>query len=140
MVFGIGNPLIDVVIQAEDADLLALGLEKGIMHLVTEAEQAQILEHFADRPRTYLPGGSAPNTLLALAGLGIPGKIGNDDFGRTYADQVSSYGITFRSMVPGWMPRMAAWSRTALSRRYSANHHRHMAMALRPDACALSMT
>ena len=63
MAYGIGNPLMDVVIQTEDEDLPALGLDKGIMHLVTEGEQAQILDHFAQRPRTRLPGGSALNTV-----------------------------------------------------------------------------
>ncbi len=106
MVYGIGNPLMDVVIQAEDEDLPALGLDKGIMHLVTEGEQARILDYFTERPRTYLPGGSAPNTLLALAGLGVPavisGKIGDDEFGRTYTDQVAAYGITSRLVAePG---------------------------------------
>ena len=102
-VFGIGNPLIDVVIQATDADLQALGLDKGIMHLVSEDRQRAILNHFSDSAPTYRPGGAAPNTLLALAGLGVPavvcGKIGNDQFGRTYNQQVASYGITSRLMM-----------------------------------------
>jgi sugar/nucleoside kinase (ribokinase family) len=102
-VFGIGNPLIDVVIQASDGDLETLGVAKGIMHLVDEDRQREILDHFGDAPRTYRPGGSAPNTLLALAGLGVPavicGKIGDDDFGRTYGDQVDAYGITSRLIM-----------------------------------------
>ncbi len=73
MVYGMGNSLMDVVIQAEDEDLPALGLDKGIMHLVTEGEQAQIPDHLPERPRTYLPGGSAPNTLRVLVGLRPPG-------------------------------------------------------------------
>ncbi|MFW6227986.1 MAG: adenosine kinase [Alkalispirochaeta sp.] len=101
--FGIGNPLIDVVIPATDTDLEALGVAKGIMHLVDEERQRAILSHFGDAPRTYRPGGSAPNTLLALAGLGVPavicGKIGNDDFGRTYGEQVEAYGITSRLIM-----------------------------------------
>lgn len=101
-VFGIGNPLIDVVIQASDADLAALALDKGIMHLVSEDRQREILDHFGTAARTYRPGGAAPNTLIALAGLGIPaticGKIGNDEFGRTYNEQVAAYGITSRLM------------------------------------------
>ncbi len=106
MIFGIGNPLIDVVIQAQDAELAQLGLDKGIMHLVSEDQQALILHYFKDREVTYLPGGSAPNTLLALAGLEIPavisGKIGDDEFGRTYAEQVGAYGITSRLVTePG---------------------------------------
>ncbi len=103
MVYGIGNPLIDVVIRVDDDDLARLGLDKGIMHLVDEARQAQILETLSGRERTLRPGGSAPNTLLALAGLGveavISGKIGNDDFGRSYNDQVAEYGITSRLVM-----------------------------------------
>lgn len=100
VVFGIGNPLIDVVIQATDSDLTALGLDKGIMHLVTEERQQEILTQFGDAARVYRPGGSAPNTMVALAGLGVPalisGKIGDDEFGRTYDAQVSEYGVASR--------------------------------------------
>ncbi len=101
-VFGIGNPLIDVVISATDEDLAALALDKGIMHLVSENRQREILTYFSDAPRTFRPGGAAPNTLIALAGLGVPsvvcGKIGNDEFGSTYNEQVAAYGITSRLM------------------------------------------
>lgn len=99
-VFGIGNPLIDVVFSATDDDLGTLDLEKGIMHLVSQERQAEILRHFAEQTPQLRPGGSAPNTLLALAGLGVPavvcGKIGNDEFGMTYDAQVAAYGITSR--------------------------------------------
>ena len=99
-VFGIGNPLIDVVFSATEEDLRALKLDKGIMHLVTEERQQEILHHFSGKTPQLQPGGSAPNTLLALAGLGvtavISGKIGNDEFGNTYDAQVSAYGITSR--------------------------------------------
>lgn len=102
-VFGIGNPLIDVVIHAQDRDLETLGLDKGIMHLVDEDRQQEILAHFGDSARTFRPGGAAPNTLIALAGLGIPsvicGKIGDDEFGRTYDRQVAEYGITSRLIM-----------------------------------------
>ena len=103
MVFGIGNPLIDVVIRVTDSDLDELGLSRGIMHLVTLEEQSRILDHLAGLPRMLRPGGSAPNTMLALAGLGvdavISGKIGDDEFGATYGRQVADYGITNRLVV-----------------------------------------
>lgn len=99
-VFGIGNPLIDVVFRATEKDLESLALDKGIMHLVSRERQSEILHHFREQEPQLRPGGSAPNTLLALAGLGIPavicGKIGNDQFGMTYDNQVSAYGITSR--------------------------------------------
>ncbi len=98
--YGIGNPLIDVVYHASENDLTALGLDKGIMHLVTAERQREILNRFATREPVLRPGGSAPNTMLACGGLGVPtvvaGKIGNDDFGDSYRDQVAAYGITSR--------------------------------------------
>lgn len=106
-IFGIGNPLIDVVIQAQDSDLVALTLDKGIMHLVSEERQREILDHFGDAPRVFRPGGSAPNTMMALAGLGVPaaisGKIGDDEFGRTYDEQVSAYGLVSRLVTGSGM-------------------------------------
>ena len=95
-IYGIGNPLIDIVISAKDDDVNALGLEKGVMHLVDENRQKEIFEYFKDSVPLYHPGGSAPNTLLACAGLGvsalIAGKIGQDKFGAIYTQQVKEFG------------------------------------------------
>ncbi|MEC9050459.1 MAG: adenosine kinase [Candidatus Neomarinimicrobiota bacterium] len=95
-IYGIGNPLIDVVISAMDDDLKVLKLNKGIMELVDLDRQEDIIKYFKDKKPRYLPGGSAPNTMLACAGLGtsslIAGKIGKDEFGEIYVDQVEKYG------------------------------------------------
>ena len=48
IIYGIGNPLIDIVINATDADLLSLGLQKGIMYLVDENRQSDILHYFKE--------------------------------------------------------------------------------------------
>jgi len=52
------------------------------MHLVDEDRQKEILNYFKNAMPIFHPGGSAPNTLIACAGLGITGvisgKIGND--------------------------------------------------------------
>ncbi len=102
-IFGIGNPLIDVVINAADEDLKALRVEKGIMHLVDEDRQEEILNYFKYVSPMYHPGGSAPNTLMACAGLGVPsvvsGKIGDDAFGKIYRSQVEEYGLTSRLVI-----------------------------------------
>ena len=91
-IYGIGNPLIDIVVQAEEADLEALGLDKGIMRLVDLDERERIFERVRDRQIGYGCGGSAPNTLIFLSALGIEsalaGKIGNDDFGRRYSENL----------------------------------------------------
>ncbi|MBT7195239.1 MAG: adenosine kinase, partial [Candidatus Marinimicrobia bacterium] len=56
-IYGIGNPLIDVVISAKDDDINALGLDKGVMHLVDEDRQKEILDYFKDSSVIYHPGG-----------------------------------------------------------------------------------
>jgi len=96
-VYGIGNPLIDVVISSTDKDLKNLELSKGVMHLVDESRQSEIIQYFKKSTPQYFPGGSAPNTLLACAGLGtlslIAGKIGHDEFGNIYQEQADRYGV-----------------------------------------------
>ena len=96
IIYGIGNPLIDIVISAMDDDLKELKLNKGIMELVDLDRQENIIKYFKEKEPQYFPGGSAPNTILACAGLGIPsliaGKIGKDEFGKIYIDQVEKYG------------------------------------------------
>ena len=96
IIFGIGNPLIDVVIKASEKDLTSLGLTKGTMQLVDEKRQEQIINYFKGTKNNYFPGGSAPNTILACSGLGIhshiAGKIGKDELGNTYIERVNEYG------------------------------------------------
>ena len=91
-IYGIGNPLIDIVVRAEDSDLTALGLNKGIMHLVDLEERGRILERVKERRIGYSCGGSAPNTLIFLSALGVraalAGKIGSDDFGKKYSENL----------------------------------------------------
>ena len=91
-IYGIGNPLIDIVVQAEDADLTALGLDKGIMRLVDLEERVTILDRVDGRHINYSCGGSAPNTLIFLSALGIhvalAGKIGKDEYGKRYAENL----------------------------------------------------
>ena len=97
LIYGIGNPLIDIIINAKDKDLNNLGLDKGVMHLVDEKRQKEILSYFSELIPIYHPGGSAPNTLLACSAFGInsliTGKIGNDKFGQIYIKQAQRFGV-----------------------------------------------
>ncbi len=96
-VYGIGNPLIDLNFRVNDEDLVALGLAKGIMHLVDTPRRDIILAHLKDRPFTHSPGGDCPNTMINLGLLGVEtalsGKIGQDDFGRLYEDRLQACGV-----------------------------------------------
>ena len=97
-VYGIGNPLIDIVICVEDEDLEALGLDKGVMRLVDLEERKRILDRVREPEIEYSCGGSAPNTLIFLSSLGvktaIAGKIGKDDFGERYLEHLPEENLT----------------------------------------------
>jgi len=97
IIYAIGNPLIDIIINAKDQDLHNLGIDKGVMHLVEEKRQKEIFSYFNELKPIYNPGGSAPNTILACSALGIPslitGKIGNDKFGEIYLKQAKKFGV-----------------------------------------------
>ena len=96
-IFGIGNPLIDIVINVQEEDLIRLEMNKGTMELVSGDHQLEIIKYFKGANIFYSPGGSAPNTIIACSGLGIgsfiQGKIGNDKFGSIYLDQIKSSGV-----------------------------------------------
>lgn len=89
-VFGIGNPLIDLLANVSDEFLSNLDLEKNRMYLVDEASQKKILDQLnevnADVVTT--PGGSCANTMIGIGQLGgnsaYSGKIGLDEFGTIY--------------------------------------------------------
>jgi len=97
LVFGIGNPLIDLVIPATDDDLVKLDINKGTMALVDQERQKEIIDYFKTIKPQFYPGGSAPNTIIACAGLGIDsyvaGKIGQDNFGDIYLDRIKKFGV-----------------------------------------------
>jgi sugar/nucleoside kinase (ribokinase family) len=94
-VYGIGNPLIDILIQVSDDDIASLGLAKGTMHLVDLEERSRILAFLEGRPVEYRCGGSCPNTIIALASLGVDarlgGKVGKDQEGDEYIRQLASF-------------------------------------------------
>mgnify|MGYP006297905287 CR=1 FL=1 len=76
-VYGIGNPLIDIVSQAKDEDLSQLDINKGIMHLIDLPRRRKILQHLAGRGVVHSCGGSAPNTMIASHG--VTSRIGMGD-------------------------------------------------------------
>lgn len=84
-VVGICNALVDILIKVEEDDIKALGLTKGIMHLVDAPRQLEVLTHFHAHPNTLELGGSAMNAIRTLAQLGkktaFAGMVSDDEFG-----------------------------------------------------------
>ena len=67
-VVGIGNAIVDVLAHADDGFLIRHGLDKGTMTLI-DATKAEAL-YAAMGPAVEVSGGSAANTIAALASLG----------------------------------------------------------------------
>ncbi len=97
-VFGIGNALVDVQARVSDDQLLATGFDKGIMTLVDDVQQQQVLESLNGLPLNRCAGGSAANTIMGIAGLGgraaYTGKVADDETGRFFLSDMREQGVT----------------------------------------------
>ncbi|NCB00863.1 MAG: adenosine kinase [Spirochaetia bacterium] len=96
-VYGVGNPLIDIITNIEEKKLERLGIHKGAMHLIDIERRRDLLKIIETMDVEYSCGGSCPNTILTLAALGVEttlaGKVGNDEFGEIYKKQVKEHHI-----------------------------------------------
>ncbi len=97
-IIGIGNALVDALVSLPNDDLLhTFGLPKGSMTLIGDGEQQRIQECFVSLDVQRATGGSAGNTMLALANLGAKpgfiGAVGNDATGQFFATNCEQCGI-----------------------------------------------
>jgi sugar/nucleoside kinase (ribokinase family) len=97
-ILGLGNALVDIVIQLEnDSQLDELNLPKGSMQLVDLERAQRVLKYFENSPRTLTSGGSAANTLNGIANLGgnasFVGCIGSDEYGDFFRTDMLEHGI-----------------------------------------------
>ena len=98
-IIGIGNALVDILATLHDDGVLAqLGLPKGGMTLIDDDRLPAIRHAMDGMPTRRATGGSAGNTMLALACLGaapgLIGCVGSDDTGRFFADNADAKGIS----------------------------------------------
>lgn len=92
---GVGSPIVDVLAQVDDAYIKTIGGAKGGMELVNATQLATMMSKLST-PLAEAPGGSAGNTAVAVARLGLPttfvGKIGNDVGGQFYKSRFETFG------------------------------------------------
>jgi sugar/nucleoside kinase (ribokinase family) len=93
----IGNAIVDVLAQTDDATLEELGMVKGTMALI-DADQAEALYRRMG-PGVETSGGSAGNTAAGLASLGSRcayiGKVCDDQLGRIFAHDIRAIGAEY---------------------------------------------
>jgi sugar/nucleoside kinase (ribokinase family) len=97
-VYGVGNALVDVQVQVTDDMVAETGFDKGIMTLVDDQQQQGILQAVEKLPWNRCAGGSAANTIVAIADLGgravYCGKLGKDPFGEFFLRDMRQQGVT----------------------------------------------
>ena len=97
-VYGIGNALVDIQSCVPDALLAEVDFAKGIMTLVDDAKQADVLGRLDAASLNRCAGGSAANTIAAVSDFGgttaFVGKIGNDETGRFFLKDLRDLGVT----------------------------------------------
>ena len=96
-VLGIGNAIVDVLSQADDAFLTRHALNKGGMTLIDEA-RAETL-YAAMGPGIEVSGGSCGNTMAGVASFGgkgaYIGKVRDDQLGAVFAHDLRATGVAF---------------------------------------------
>lgn len=108
-VFGLGNPLLDILLTGSHEDLTALGVVAGSMNLVDHPGQQEVIRRGTEPYRTA--GGSCANTIRGIAwlrrtlehagelGLPLPpepaytGAVGADENGEAFSGCLAGEGV-----------------------------------------------
>ena len=97
-VYGLGNALVDIVTEV-DLDFFARnGIEKGVMTLVDEKRQHELLRAIDMKRSKMSCGGSAANTLIGVSQFGGKGYysclVAKDDLGRFFLQDLKRNGVS----------------------------------------------
>ncbi|HEV8014527.1 MAG TPA: adenosine kinase [Stellaceae bacterium] len=98
-VVGIGNAIVDVLAQADDAFVQREQLAKGTMALIDEARAQALYAKMGSGIEAS--GGSAANTIAGVASLGgkaaYIGKVADDALGKVFARDLRATGVTYET-------------------------------------------
>ena len=96
-VCAIGNALVDYEIEVTDEFFASNNVEKGLMTLVDNDKQKELVALSADGIKKKQGGGSAANTIFGVSELGGAGfytcKVANDDDGQFFVKDLNENGI-----------------------------------------------
>jgi sugar/nucleoside kinase (ribokinase family) len=98
-VIGLGNSLVDILLELTDEEFADLEFERGTMRLVEQHEQKILLDLFQDHEPKLVSGGSVANSIIACSQLGGKGAfigcVGDDRYGLHYAEEFAELKIDF---------------------------------------------
>ena len=96
---GIGNALVDIEVQVDDAFIEKASVTKGGMTLSSIEDQNKILESLQSSSKKISSGGSAANTIHGASVLGAKsyylGRVANDTHGKHYIEDMQNCGVGF---------------------------------------------
>ncbi len=109
-VVAIGNAIVDILAQSDDAFLAEQGMTKGSMQLVFSPADADAL-YAKMGPGREVSGGSAANTVAGIAALGgktgFIGQVADDQLGAVFAHDIRAAGVRFDTAVRAGEPTTA---------------------------------
>ena len=95
--YAIGNALVDTEYEVSDAQLLAAGVAKRHMTLIDADRRTELLKHVHNATSHRTGGGSAGNTVVALAQLGgrafYSCRVADDELGDFYTKDLIAHGV-----------------------------------------------
>ncbi len=96
-VYALGNALVDMEFEVDDKFLNDNNVEKGVMTLVEEDRQHELMCQLDAFDGNKASGGSAANTIIAVAAFGgnsfYSCRVSNDDLGDFYMHDLHAAGV-----------------------------------------------
>ena len=100
-VTAIGNAIVDVLAQADDALLTEHNLAKGAMSLIDATDAERLYKIMG--PGVEASGGSAANTIAGIAALGgrtaYIGKVADDQLGDVFTHDIRAVGAVSHCLL-----------------------------------------
>ena len=98
-VFGVGNAIVDILAFIDDDFIGQRNLPRGSMTLMDSVQQADVLQGLETHSLKLASGGSAANSMVAIAQSGgsgyFAGKVAHDTHGEFYKKDMQDSGIAF---------------------------------------------
>ena len=102
-IYGVGAALVDTEVVVTNEFLSTHKIDKGIMTLVDEERQFELLAALDSHHVKRSCGGSACNTIVAASCFGSTGfysaKVAEDDDGRFFIEDLQATGVDFHTLA-----------------------------------------
>ena len=108
-IVAIGNAIVDVIAQADDAFVTGEGVTKGSMRLMDEATSDSLYSRMG--PGREISGGSAANTVAGMAMMGAKcgfiGQVADDQLGKVFTHDIRANGVVYETPIRPGQPSTA---------------------------------